>query len=28
MEPMVLFLGLNEVGDSRTWTAVKGEGKD
>ncbi|CAK9270514.1 unnamed protein product [Sphagnum jensenii] len=28
MEGMVLLLGLNEVGDSRAWTAVNGGGKD
>jgi hypothetical protein len=28
MEGMVLLLGLNEVGDSRAWTAVKDKGKD
>jgi hypothetical protein len=25
---MLLLLGFNEIGDSRAWTAVKGEGKD
>ncbi|CAM6034045.1 unnamed protein product [Sphagnum compactum] len=28
METMALLLGLNEVGDSRAWTAVKDKGKD
>ncbi|KAH9568514.1 hypothetical protein CY35_03G081600 [Sphagnum magellanicum] len=28
MEGMVFLLGWNEIGDSRAWTAVKGEGKD
>jgi len=28
METMALLLGLNEVGESRAWTAVKDKGKD